>query len=147
VGSQHRFPAFAVLIAVLIHAFPATARDDAVSLDGKSLTIPQVIQVAAQYAPVAIAPSAMENVSRSFQLLLAAAEQGIPIYGVNRGVGQNKDKPIFSGPLDAEQSKASLRFNANNLRATSAGAGPDAPEITVRAAMLIRLNTMPKSRR
>jgi histidine ammonia-lyase len=142
VGSQHRFPAFAVLIAVLIHAFPATARDDAVLLDGKSLTIPQVIQVAAQYTPVAIAPSAMEHVSRSFQLLLAAAEQGIPIYGVNRGVGQNKDKPIFSGPLDAEQSRASLRFNANNLRATSAGAGPDAPEIAVRAAMLIRLNTM-----
>jgi histidine ammonia-lyase len=141
-GSQHRFPAFAVLVAILIHAFPATARDGAVSLDGKSLTIPQVIQVAAQYTPVAIAPSAMEHVSRSFQLLLAAAEQGIPIYGVNRGVGQNKDKPIFSGPLDAEQSKASLRFNANNLRATSAGAGPDAPEIAVRAAMLIRLNTM-----
>ncbi len=141
-GSQHRFPAFVVLIVALIHAFPAAARDDGVSLDGKSLTIEQVIQVAAQFSPVAIAPSAMQRVGRSFQLVLAAAEQGIPIYGVNRGVGQNKDKAIFSGALDAEQRKASLRFNANNLRATSAGAGPDSPEIEVRAAMLIRLNTM-----
>jgi histidine ammonia-lyase len=141
-GSQHRFPAFVVLIVALTHAFPAAARDGAVSLDEKSLTIEQVIQVAAQFTPVAIAPSAMERVGRSFQLVLAAAEQGIPIYGVNRGVGQNKDKAIFSGALDAEQRKASLRFNANNLRATSAGAGPDAPEIEVRAAMLIRLNTM-----
>jgi histidine ammonia-lyase len=141
-GSQHLFSAFAVLIAVLLQALPAAGRDDVVLLDGKSLTIPQVIQVAALRTPVIIAPSAMERVAQSFQLLLAAAEQGIPVYGLNFGVGQNKDKRIFSGPLDAEQSKASTRFNASNLRATSAGAGPAAPEITVRAAMLIRLNTM-----
>src|SRR5262249_54829538 len=49
---------------------------------------------------------------------------------------------IFSGTLSAEAREASERFNANNLRATSAGVGPEATEAVVRAAMVIRLNTI-----
>jgi histidine ammonia-lyase len=141
-GSQHRFPAFALLITVLLHALPATARGDVVALDGKSLTFEQVIQVAFHQTQVAITPEAQKRVEQSYDLVIAAAEKGIPIYGLNFGVGQNKDKPIIIGPLTPEQKKKSVQFNINNLRATSAGAGPDAPEIIVRAAMLIRLNTM-----
>jgi histidine ammonia-lyase len=141
-GSQHRFPAFGALIAVLLHALPATAEADVVSLDGKSLTRDHVFQVAVQQTQVAIAPEAQKRVQQSYDLVIAAAEKGIPIYGLNVGVGQNKDKPIIIGPLTPEQRKASIEFNKNNLRATSAGAGPDAPEVIVRAAMLIRLNTM-----
>jgi histidine ammonia-lyase len=122
-GFQHRFPAFAVLIGVLIYALPSTAQDNVVSLDGKSLTLDQVVLVAAKHSQVTIAASAMEQMNQSYQLLLAAAEKGIPIYGLNFGVGQNKDKPIIVGPLTPEQRKASQQFNENNLRATSAGAG------------------------
>jgi len=141
-GLPHRRPAFAVLIAVLVHSLPATAKDEVVALDGKSLTRDQVSQVAVQQTQVAITPEARKRVEQSHDLVIAAAEQGIPIYGLNVGVGQNKDKPIIVGPLTPEQRKASIEFNKNNLRATSAGAGPDAPEVIVRAAMLIRLNTM-----
>jgi histidine ammonia-lyase len=141
-GAQHRFPAFGVFIAVLLWALPGAAQDNAILLDGKSLTISQVIQVAVRNAPVTIAPSAMEQMRQSFNVLIAAAVKGISIYGVNYGVGQNKDQPIFSGPLTSKDCEPSRQFNIRNLFATSAGAGPEAPETLVRAAMLIRLNTM-----
>jgi histidine ammonia-lyase len=113
-----------------------------VVLDGRSLTIPQVMAVARGNAEVSLDPEAMRRVRQSFDLLLGAAEQGIPIYGLNRGVGENKDKTIFSGAMNPEARRASERFNANNLRATSAGVGPEASEELVRAAMVIRLNTI-----
>lgn len=142
-GAQHRFPAFGIFIAVVLQTLPATAaQDNAVQLDGKSLTIAQVIQVAVHNAPVTIAPTAMEQMRQSFNVLIAAAVKGIPIYGVNYGVGQNKDQPIFSGPLTSKDCEPSRQFNVRNLLATSASAGPEAPEAVVRAAMLIRLNTM-----
>jgi histidine ammonia-lyase len=110
-------------------------------LDGSSLTVPQVIAIAGGNAKVDLAPEAMARVQKSFDLLLGAAEQGIPIYGLNRGVGENKDKTIFSGAVEAGR-RESERFNVNNLRATSAGVGPEASEDLVRAAMAIRLNTI-----
>jgi len=132
-----------LFVALLGATLAAPIRaQDAVELDGQNLTMDQIVSVAAKNAPVQIAPPAIERMSRSLRVLMLAAEKGIPIYGLNHGVGQNKDKTIFNGPLSAEARRASERFNANNLRATSAGAGPDAPEVTVRAAMLIRLNTM-----
>lgn len=115
---------------------------EVIHLDGRSLTIPGIIDVARHSFQVTIEPSSMERVQQSFDLLLAAADQGIPVYGLNHGVGQNKDKTIFSGNVDAEAREASEQFNANNLRATSAGVGPDVPEDVVRAAMVIRLNTI-----
>jgi histidine ammonia-lyase len=82
---QHRFPAFGIFIAVVLQALPAKAQGNAISLDGKSLTIPQVIQVAVHKAPVTIADSAMEQMRQSFNVLIAAAVKGIPIYGVKIG--------------------------------------------------------------
>jgi histidine ammonia-lyase len=113
-----------------------------VPLDGHSLTVPAIIDVAREGSQVAIDPGAMARVQQSYDLLLAAAAQDIPVYGLNRGVGENKDKTIFSGEIDPEARRASERFNANNLRATSAGVGPEAAEEVVRAAMVIRLNTI-----
>lgn len=114
----------------------------ALVLDGRSLTIPDVVSVARGNTQVTLDPAAMDGVRQSFELLLGAAEQGIPIYGLNRGVGENKDKTIFSGAITPEARQLSERFNANNLRATSAGVGPEASEELVRALMVIRLNTI-----
>jgi histidine ammonia-lyase len=133
---HHRFPTLSVLVAVLLHVLPATAKDNAVLLDGHNLLVDDVVNVAARDYQVRIAPPALELMQKSYELVLAAEKQGIPIYGLNRGVGLNKDRPI------KDNREASERFNINNLRSASAGVGPDAPEILVRAAMLIRLNTM-----
>jgi len=116
--------------------------DAPILLDGHSLTIPQVVKIAREETPVVIASAALERVEQSFALVLAANQQGLPIYGLNRGVGLNKDQTILSGPLDDETRRLSERFNGSNLRTTSAGVGPEVPEDQVRATMLIRLNTM-----
>ncbi|OWT57677.1 hypothetical protein CEY11_16750 [Candidimonas nitroreducens] len=115
---------------------------DTLTLDGSGLTVPEIIAVARGNIPVTLDPAAMKRVQQSFDLLLAAAQQGIPVYGLNRGVGENKDKTIFSGAITPEARQLSEKFNANNLRATSAGAGPEAPQDLVRALMVIRLNTI-----
>jgi histidine ammonia-lyase len=133
---HRRFPTFAVTVAVLLHVLPATAKDNVVWLDGHNLLFDDVVHVAAGDYQVAIAQPALDLMQKSYELVLAAEKQGIPIYGLNRGVGLNKDRPI------KDNKEASERFNINNLRSASAGVGPDAPEILVRAAMVIRLNTM-----
>jgi histidine ammonia-lyase len=85
----------------------------------------------------------MARVERSHRLLLLAAKNGQPIYGLNRGVGIDRDKQVFrAGALDPDVRRASERFNRDLLRSHSAAVGPDAPEEFVRAALLARLNTM-----
>jgi histidine ammonia-lyase len=116
---------------------------EAVVLTGHDLTIAEVARLARDNAEVRIDPAARTRVERSYRLLLLAAKQGLPIYGLNRGVGIDRDKVVFrAGELDPEVRQASERFNRNLLYAHSAGIGPEAPEAHVRAAMLARLNAM-----
>lgn len=67
----------------------------------------------------------------------------MPVYGLNRGVGLNKDKTIFKGNvLTSQVRKESEQFNINDIYATSAAVGLNAPRDVVRAAMVARLNTL-----
>ncbi|MCD1124912.1 aromatic amino acid lyase [Jinshanibacter sp. LJY008] len=113
-------------------------------LNGHNLTLADAWSVAAQGKSVKIDPAAMERVKKSNQLLMLAAEQGVPVYGLTVGVGLNKDKSLFDahGRLSPEVVEASKAFNRNALRAHGAGVGPDMPVDMVRLAMVIRLNTM-----
>lgn len=112
-------------------------------LNGKNLTIEEVVKIAKQNALVKIDHAALEKVKRSHQLLLLAAEKDLPVYGLNRGVGLNKDKAIFEGSvLTPEAKQKSEQFNMNDLYATSAAVGPIATRDVVRAAMVTRLNTL-----
>lgn len=117
---------------------------DAVVLNGKNLTLEDAWAVAAQGKTVKIDAAAMEKMKRSNELLMLAAEQGVPVYGLTVGVGLNKDKSLFDahGKLSPEVLEASRAFNRNALRAHGAGVGPDMPVDLVRMAMVIRLNTM-----
>ncbi|ASQ46483.1 Histidine ammonia-lyase [Legionella clemsonensis] len=115
----------------------------AISLDGHHLTIEEVVKIARSGILVKIDHQALEKVKRSHQLLLLAAERNMPVYGLNRGVGLNKDKTIFKGNVLTPQArKESERFNMNDIYATSAAVGSNAPREVVRAAMVARLNTL-----
>lgn len=121
---------------------PTSALPSPVTLDGSHLTLEQVQAIARDGAPVQLETSRLEMVERAHQLVLVAADADVPIYGLNRGVGLNKDKTLFSGDVaDPEAKAASQKFNRDMLRAHSAGVGPDAPDDVVRAAMAVRLNT------
>src|SRR5262245_26164980 len=133
----------ATAITPVIVAAQPPVQPGSVVLTGHDLTVDDVARVARQMATVRIDEAAAARVQRSYQVLLLAAKRGLPIYGLNRGVGIDRDKPVFrAGELDPDVRQMSERFNRNLLYAHSAGVGPDAPEANVRAAMLARLNTM-----
>lgn len=114
-----------------------------VRMNGHALTIEDVVSVARDNAFVSVDPHAMQIVKRSHELLLLVAAKNMPVYGLNRGVGLNKDKTIFAGNvLTPEARKESEQFNLNDIFATSAGVGPIASREVVRAAMVARLNTL-----
>ncbi|WP_445657568.1 HAL/PAL/TAL family ammonia-lyase [Achromobacter sp. NCFB-sbj8-Ac1-l] len=123
-------------------AAPRPVADCAVTLDGRSLTAAQVVAVARQDCAVTIAPQAAQRAARAYDLLLAYARLDKPVYGLNRGVGLNKDQTIFQGgDISPEVRRLSEQFNRNLLHSHSAAYGNEAPRDVTRAAMLIRLNT------
>ncbi|WP_410511122.1 aromatic amino acid ammonia-lyase [Paenibacillus sp. BR2-3] len=101
-------------------------------LDGSSLTIKDVDSVARRHRPVFIASEAWERLESARKVIFELAAEGVPVYGLNRGVGWNKDKGI--GPDFFEE------YNRNLLLSHSAGVKPEAEEEIVRAVMLARLN-------
>jgi histidine ammonia-lyase len=125
-------------------AEPTAARrgSGSVVLDGQHLTLQQVVSIA-RGAGVSVPQEAMQRVQHSFNVLLEAAREDKPIYGLTRGVGENKDKTVFpGGQITPAGRQLSEKFNANLLRVQATAAGPPASPEIVRAAMAIRLNAI-----
>ena len=65
---------------------------DALILTGKPLSLEDVYSVAYGNRQVKISDDAEERVKKARQILFDMAAEGKPVYGLNRGVGWNKDK-------------------------------------------------------
>jgi len=136
----------AIAAGLLIVPWPAPA--ETISLDGNHLGLGTVALVARDTsATVAVDPTAFARVGAGFDIVMAAAVRGMPVYGLTVGVGWNKDRTVVCGPTGAATPdeallEASRRFNRMSLRAHGGGLPPDLSIETVRAAMLIRLNTL-----
>lgn len=115
-----------------------------ITLDGQHLSIEDAWKIANGQADVAISDKSMDKLVKSHELVLTAARQGQPVYGLTVGVGLNKDKKLFhaNGELTEEAKKASREFNYNVIRADLAGSGPSIPKNLVRLSMVLRLNTL-----
>ncbi len=116
-----------------------------ITLDGKSMTIEEVVAIARYGAKVRLAPSARKRTTDAYELLLQGAKQGIPIYWFNRAPGSGRETVIFEGDPLTPKNKAllSARQLATFKRGPSQGAGPEvADEEIVRAMMAVRANTM-----
>lgn len=116
-----------------------------VTLDGKSMTIEEVVAIARHGAKVELSPAARKRSKDAYELLLQGAKQGIPIYWFNRAPGSGRETVIFEGdPLTPENKQLLLtRQLATFKRGASAGIGPEvADEEIVRAMMAVRANTM-----
>ena len=105
-------------------------------LDGNSLTLPGVLEVAAARARVALSPAAVERMNASRALIERLAAGDDPIYAVNTGVGLLANVRIPREDLD--------QLQRNVIRSHSAGVGDPLPRETVRAMMLIRANVLAK---
>jgi histidine ammonia-lyase len=115
----------------------------ALTLNGSDLSIENVVQIANRQVHIEIDSDAFAKVEEGHRLLLAAAAQGHPIYGLNLGVGLNKDRKVFdNGKLTEDAVQESRQFNERLLRSHQVAIGPIVPEEISRAAMAVRLNTM-----
>ena len=102
---------------------------------GEPLTIQDVVRVARENFKVALADSAREKIAASRAWVEKIVERGQPItYGINTGFG------VFANVhVSAEQARDLMR---KLITSHAVGVGEPLPEEVVRAAMLIRANTL-----
>jgi len=89
---------------------------DVLVLNGSDLTLEEVRQVVYDRRPVKIDESRIPLLRESRQVLFDMAAEGKPVYGLNHGVGWNKDREF--GVEFFEQ------FNRNLIRSHSVGVMP-----------------------
>jgi histidine ammonia-lyase len=106
-----------------------------VKLDGKSLTIEEVVAIARGGA-VELAAEAVERMNASRALIDRLAAGDAPIYAVNTGVGLLANVRIPREDLD--------QLQRNVIRSHAAGVGEPLGREVVRAMILIRANVLAK---
>ena len=103
-------------------------------LNGQSLTIQQIADVAAGRETVALSAQARERVERSRQVVEQIVAEGRTVYGVNTGFGKLSDVSI--GRSDLRQ------LQLNLVRSHSCGLGEPLSEEEARAMVLLRANVL-----
>lgn len=107
-----------------------------IPLDGHSLTLSDLIAIADEYAPVALAPGAADRVDRARAVVDRKAEGDEAVYGINTGFGALAETRIPHDALGALQ--------LNLLRSHAAGVGEPLPVRAVRASMALRAKVLAK---
>ena len=105
-----------------------------ITLDGRSLSVADVVAVSRQGARVAIDPAARERVARARAGIEAALARGETIYGVNTGFGKLAHVRIAPERL--------RELQLNLIRSHASGVGDLLPVPAVRAMMLLRANVL-----
>lgn len=103
-------------------------------IDGNSLTIENVIAVARFGEKVELAPAARQRMTQSYTWVEEIVATDQPVYGINTGFG------IFANQRISP--KDSKRLSRNLILSHAVSTGPELPPEVVRAAMLIRANTL-----
>ncbi len=109
---------------------------DHVTLDGNSLSIEQIEAVARRGAEAVVAPAAREKMQKSRDVIERCVAEGKALYGITTGIGE-----FARIKISPEQSSELQR---RIIYSHSAGTGDPQPEDVVRAAMLLRANTLAK---
>ena len=127
------------------HPIQPQAQAATVRLDGRTLSVDAVVQVARFGAKVEFTQEALDSMAGNYGLLLEATAEGIPVYWFNRGSGDQRETVIFEGdamsptnrPVVEKVQEASFR------QAALYGVGPEVDqEEIVRAMMVVRANSM-----
>lgn len=105
-------------------------------LDGKSLTLTQVVEVSRQKTTVSISDGAIEAVNASRQIIDDIVASKKVTYGVNTGFGS-----LVKVSIPQEETR---QLQENLIRTHSSGFGDPLKEDEVRAIMLIRINSLLK---
>ncbi|HHV79395.1 MAG TPA: histidine ammonia-lyase [Firmicutes bacterium] len=104
------------------------------ALNGHSLRLEDVVEVARGSVQVEISEEALAKVRATREVIEKYVRGGLPVYGVNTGFGALCDTSIPAGAL--------RRLQRNLVRSHASGAGGFFPREIVRAAMLLRANSL-----
>lgn len=107
-----------------------------IQLDGSRLTLEEIVAVARQGHPVGLSPAAAQQVAQSRQLVETMVAQEAVVYGITTGFGKFADTYI--------DKDASAALQHNLIVSHACGVGDPLPEEVVRAAMLLRANSLAK---
>lgn len=107
-----------------------------IEIDGHHLSIEDVVAVSRRNEEVRISLSGLENIARARTWLEKVLETDKPVYGINTGFGIFADRRISL--------KDSTKLSRNLILSHAVGVGPALAEDIVRAAMLVRANTLAK---
>lgn len=107
-----------------------------IAIDGESLTLEAVARVAWEREQVELDGSARSHVVDSRAVIQRALESGEPIYGVTTGFGKLSDIRIPHNEI--------RQLQVNLVRSHACGVGDLLSEPEVRAAMLLRANSLAK---
>ena len=115
-----------------------TMANKTITLDGHSLTIEQLVEIARYGAKVKVSPEAMQRAADSFGLMLQAQEEGVSVYRFNRGAGSTREVVTLKGSPDSPEAKEILdrRHNVQPGAGSANGFGQDMPEEEIGRAML-----------
>src|SRR3954466_15481700 len=105
-------------------------------LDGSTLTLEQLLAIAAGGETVALSDGARQRVRASREVVERRARGDEPAYGINTGFGSFAEVKI---PADALET-----LQTNLLRSHAAGVGEPLPVRSVRAMMALRANVLAK---
>jgi histidine ammonia-lyase len=107
-------------------------------LDGTSLTIDDVVQVARGRTKVQFHPEAERRINECREMVERKLAAGETMYGINTGIGEFSETPLSGDQV--------RQFQKNLIYNHAAGIGDPAAEEYVRAAMLSRANVHAKGR-
>ncbi len=105
-----------------------------IEINGSHLTIENVISVAYGDEQISLGSDAREKMQKSQAWVEEIIASGKPVYGINTGFG------VFSETNISAEDIAAL--NRNLILSHAVGTGEPLPQEVVRAAMLIRANTL-----
>lgn len=107
-----------------------------VQIDGSRLSLENVIRVARHLETVTLAPAGLEAIESCRHRLETIVSTDRPVYGINTGFG------IFADQRIPRADSATL--SRNLILSHAVGTGSALPDEVVRAAMLVRANTLAK---
>jgi histidine ammonia-lyase len=105
-----------------------------IHLDGRSLSLEQLLDIADGAAPVALSAGARTRVAASRAVVDRVAAGDAAVYGINTGFGSFAEVRIPPASLE--------RLQLNLLRSHASGVGEPLPIRTVRAMMALRANVL-----
>ena len=107
-----------------------------VAIDGHHLTIEEIVKVARKNEKVAISDVGIANIKNSFELKNNILASTHAVYGINTGFGIFANKQIANEDLS--------KLSRNLILSHAVGTGDPFSNEIVRAAMLVRANTLTK---